>query len=516
VTLPDPADWPTDPVVETERDLLAQRATSTPDRTAVLDIDRGRRWTYREFDERVGRLAAALEPVSPGERVGLLSETRPDFGTSYFASVRRGGTVVALNTQLDADRLADQARRAGVSTLVCTAKTAALALDIAPADETVVSIDGTDEQDITTLDGWRSDHTDLKTPDSRSSTAIPDERLVLFTSGTTGDPKGVRLTAENLVASAVGSARRLGVDPDDRWLVCLPMYHTGGFAPLVRSTLYGTAALIQRGFDATATARILRAQSVTGVSLVPTMLVRLLDADWTPPESLRFVLLGGAPPSATLLERALARGVPVYPTYGLTETASQVATATPAEVRADFETVGRPLATADVTVVDPESGEPCDPGATGELVVDGPVVGPGYLDAEQTAAAMGEYGLHTGDLGRVDESGRLRIDGRIDDRIVTGGENVAPERVAASIREIAGVTDAAVVGLPDEEWGERVAALVAGDGDVTATEIRSAVRSSLAAYEVPKTIEVTDSLPRTASGTIDREAVRDRLLSAVE
>jgi O-succinylbenzoic acid--CoA ligase len=292
------------------------------------------------------------------------------------------------------------------------------------------------------------------------------------------------------------------------------MYHMGGLAPVVRSTLYGSAVVLQRSFDAAATQRVVRERRVTGLSLVPTMLTRLLDAGWTPPDHLRFVLLGGAPTPAVLVDRCERHGVPVHPTYGATETASQVATATPARAFDHEGTVGQPLLFTDVTVVD-DDGEPCDPGESGELVVDGPTVTPGYLDDDQTAAAFGEHGLHTGDVGYRDVDGRLWVLGRLDDTVVTGGENVHPGEVADVVQDHPAVADVAVVGLPDEEWGERVAALVVPDAAVAADLdvdlLESRCRDRLAPFKVPKTWGVAGELPRTASGTVDREAVRERL-----
>jgi O-succinylbenzoic acid--CoA ligase len=477
-------------------DLLEARAKATPDRLALIDADSGREWTFGEFDERVTERCDALREAIAGTagRVGLLLDTGVAFAKTYFALGRLAQSVVALNTQLDAATLQRQATQADVGVFVTDATNSDIATDVAGTGASVVRPDGSVLERGTV---------------QRAPEDAPDERLVMFTSGTTGTPKGVRLTQSNLVASAVGSAHRLGVDPADRWLICLPMYHMGGLAPLVRSTLYGTTAVLQRSFDAAETASVIESNDVTGVSLVPTMLSRLLDAGWHPPESLRFVLLGGAPASADLLKRSLDRGVPVYPTYGLTETASQVATATPADVRDDPDTVGRPLPTAEVTIAD--EGGPVGPGETGEIAVSGPVVTPGYLDAEQWTESVGQYGFRTGDDGYRDEAGRLRVLGRVDDRIVTGGENVAPDRVAAAIRALDRIEDAAVVGLPDDEWGERVAALVVGDAEMSSEGVRERLRGSLAAYELPKTVRFADGIPRTASGTVDREAVRERL-----
>jgi O-succinylbenzoic acid--CoA ligase len=531
VTLPGPAEWPVeDPLGDPSVDLFRERANATPDATAVVDAESGDRWTYAAFDERVSRRASQLaahvdspdgRDDTTDDRIGLLAGTRPAFAGVYFATERLGAATVPLNVDLPVETLRDQVRRAAVDCLVCGADTESLATGLAPEGVPVVSVDPPTHDRVGSL------ALDGQTPNSAPTApeyTLDADRVVMFTSGTTGDPKGVRLTRRNLVASAVGSAFRLGVEPGDRWLVCLPLYHMGGLAPLVRSTLYGTTTVLQRSFDAATTAAVLDGPDVTGVSLVPTMLYRLLDAGWHPPESLRFVLLGGAPATGDLLARALDRGVPVYPTYGATETASQVATATPEEVRAHPGTVGRPIRGTGVSILpagtesaggdDTEPEAPVEPGETGAIVVSGPTVTPGYLDDARTAAAFGPRGFHTGDVGYRDEDGRLWVVGRLDDRIHTGGENVHPAAVADALTDLPAVADAAVVGLPDPEWGERVAALVVPTEAAeapTVDGIRDALRGRVAEYAHPKTLAVADELPRTASGTVDREAVRERL-----
>jgi len=284
----------------------------------------------------------------------------------------------------------------------------------------------------------------------------------------------------------------------------------GGLAPILRTALYGTTLVVQPSFDATETADVIESTGVTGVSLVPTMLYRLLEGDWEPPEHLEAVLLGGAPARPAIVERALARKIPVYPTYGMTETASQMTTATPEQARQSPEAVGRPLVFTEVTIVD-DSDAPVENGEAGEIVVDGPTVTPGYLDDDQTAAAFGERGLYTGDVGAWGENGLLRVLGRADDSIITGGETVHPAEVAAALRSHEAVEDAAVVGVPDEEWGERVGAIVVGEAGLTAEDVRADARTRLASYEVPTSVVVAVEIPRTASGTVDRQAVRDLL-----
>ncbi|WP_247000475.1 class I adenylate-forming enzyme family protein [Halosolutus gelatinilyticus] len=514
----EPVAWPT-------RDLLSHRAATTPDRTAIVDADAGAEWTYGEFDRRVDSVAGVLA-VREDDRLGVLLGTRPAFAAVYFAAMRRGATVVPLNVRETVGELRSKVRRIELDAIVCESATEGGAAEL--ANGPVVSVDEPERDGVSSL---RAD-----TDGDGDATPVRLDRdrthLLMFTSGTSGEPKVVRLTLGNLVASATASAFRLGVLPDDRWLCCLPMYHMGGLAPVVRSTLYGTTVVIQREFDPEQTARAIDERDISGVSLVPTMLTRLLDAGWTPPESLRFVLLGGAPASRELIDRCCDRGVPVHPTYGMTETASQIATARPEDAFSNPGTVGRPLVCTDVSIVD-ESGELVDPGERGVVVVSGPTVTPGYLDPDRTAAAFGERGLRTGDVGYRDETGRLWITGRVDDRIVTGGENVDPDEVVAVLREHQGVAEAAVVGLPDEEWGQRVAALVAPDADgpstpdgrsASATEARSTdsidveavlahCDDRLAGFKRPKTIGVVGALPRTPSGTVDRDAVRERLLA---
>ncbi|WP_324757939.1 class I adenylate-forming enzyme family protein [Haloarcula montana] len=489
----EPVDWPT-------RDLVSHRVASTPERPAVVDADGDRTWSYRDLDDRVDTVAArfAAETDSAGgedELVAALVDTRPEIAPLLFGAMRAGVTLVPLNVDLVPATLGAQLARVDPALLVCERETERMARDI--ADCPVVSVDEP------SVDGVVPLAIDREPPDPVALSRT-DEQVVLFTSGTTSDPKGVRLTVGNLVASATASAFRLGVRPDDRWLVALPTYHMGGLAPFLRGALYGTTVVVQRSFDPSETAVVMNETDVTGVSLVPTMLSRLLDEGWTPPDSLQTVLLGGGPADQALVDRCREASVPVHPTYGMTETASQIATARP-QTAFDYPgTVGQPLVFTEVTVVD--DGSPCEPGERGELVVDGPTVTPGYLDGERTAAAFGSHGFHTGDLGYRDEDGRLWVVGRADDRIVTGGENVVAGDVAATIRESEGVTDAVVVGVPDEEWGQRVAALVTGT--VAPGAVRDYCEGRLAPYEVPKTIRVVKALPRTASGTVDREAAR--------
>ena len=309
----------------------------------------------------------------------------------------------------------------------------------------------------------------------RAST--PGTVTVMYTSGTTSAPKPVELTAANWLANALGSAVALGLDADERWLCAMPLAHVGGLSILLRSTVYATTVVAHGRFDVGAMVDELMDPSrrITIVSLVPTMLARLLDAGLASPPTLRWALLGGGPIPAPLLARAAAAGVPVAPTYGMTEACSQIAT------------FGLPLHGIELRL----SGER-------EILVRGPQVAPGSLD---------EHGwLRTGDLGSFDSEGRLTVVGRQVDTIISGGENVAPAEVEAVLLEHPAVADAGVFAVADDEWGEAVVAqVVLRDGrDASADELREFCATRLARFKVPKAVAFAQELPRTVSGKLRR------------
>jgi o-succinylbenzoate---CoA ligase len=311
----------------------------------------------------------------------------------------------------------------------------------------------------------------------------PDElHTVIHTSGTSGRPKPVELTYANHHASALASAENLGSKADDCWLGVLPVYHVGGLAVLLRSAIYETTAVLHERFDPGAVRGALEAGEVTLASLVPTMLARLRATGIESAPRLRAALLGGGPIPPDLLDWALATGLPVCPTYGMTETASQIATARPGE------RAGWPLPGVELRI-----------GDGGEILVRGPMVARGAIAADGW--------LHTGDSGRLDELGRLHVDGRLKEIIVTGGENVAPVEVEEVLLAHPAVTDAGVTGQADPEWGEAITAFVVVDDSVSPAALLDWCRDRLAAHKLPKRIVIVPTLPRNEAGKL----LRDRL-----
>ena len=320
-------------------------------------------------------------------------------------------------------------------------------------------------------------------------TLTPAMYVVVPTSGSSGHPRGVLLTGDNVAAAVDASSARLGNGPTDRWLLTLPLFHVGGLAVVWRSLAAGGSIDVHERFDAEDAVRALRHGGITMASLVPTMLRRILDLDSGPYRGLRAILLGGAPAPAALVERALAAGLPVLQTYGMTEACSQVATVQPGQALASLGTAGLPLDGFTVGIVD------------GEIVVDGPAVSPGYLGQPPRG------GPHrTGDLGWFDASGRLIVEGRKGHVIISGGENVPASTVEAAIGAHRDVRNVAVVGVPDDEWGEIVVAVVETDPAVLA-DVQRDTRRRLAPHEVPKRWIVVEHLPVMPGGKPDRRAI---------
>lgn len=456
--------------------------------------------TYADLDERVGRASAGLRAfgVREGEPVGVLAGNGVPLAMFAHAIPRAGALFMPHNARLSAAEIAFQLRDSRARTLVTTEEYLTVAQEAA-AQAGVAVVEAEDSR-------WEAE-----APLAGSEAIAPETpHSVIYTSGTTGRPKGAVLTHGNFYWSAVASAANLGVEDDDRWLACLPLFHVGGLSILLRSAIYGTTAVVHERFDERAVNRALRDQGITLLSVVATMLSRMFEADGEGyPPTVRSVLLGGGPAPRPLLEEAVRRGLPVLQTYGLTETASQVATLAPVDALRKLGSAGLPLLSSTVRI-EVDGGE-AEPGEVGEIVVAGPTVCAGYLHRpDASAEAIRDGWLHTGDLGYVDDEGYLYVADRRDDLVISGGENVYPAEVESAILAFPGIAECAVVGLPDARWGQVVTAVVVPTGDgVDVEALTEHLRGVLAGYKVPRRVEVRrEPLPRTASGKVQRHLVR--------
>ncbi|MFO1408365.1 MAG: AMP-binding protein [Steroidobacteraceae bacterium] len=478
---------------------LLSRAGMTP-RAPALESAEGA-WSYAMLAGRACRAARWIldHAADDDAPVALLLPGDAEFLAWFSGVALAGRPVLPLNGRLAPVEIAGQLDHARVRLLVCDANDPRL-------DDVARRCPGVVLARTPVTDGVEVDPDDL--PGAR---AADDATLaVLYTSGTSGRPKGACLSWSNFAASALAASAPLGDAIAERWLACMPMFHVGGLSMFVRGLLFGAPLRLVPRFEPAAVGDALDAGDVAGVSLVPTMLSRLLEhrGDRAAPAALRVVLLGGAAAAPSLVRRALEAGWPVCPTYGLTEAASQVATASPPRRGATRPRPMLPL--PDVAVRIDVDGRDAGPGEVGEILVQGPTVMRGYLhDDEATALALADGWLHTGDLGALDADGALTVCDRRDDLVVSGGENVYPAEVEAALHEHPSVAEAGVAGIPDPDLGARVVAwVVPRDGaPLDAATLDAHCRALLAGYKCPREYRFRADLPRTASGKLRRRAL---------
>lgn len=476
-------------------DWLKARITASPEALALIYDEK--RWTYADLDQEVDNLAGALiqSGITQGEHIAVLLDASPQYVALIFALMRIQAVLVPLNTRLTPSEWAWQVEQADITTLIFSSayKEAASGLPVEYSLNIAHLPDGVPNGGV-----------------AQPELDLDALQAIVFTSGTTSSPKGVMLTYGNHYASAMSSAYRIGVQPDDLWLSCLPLHHVGGLAVFFRSCLYGTGVLLHNRFEAKRVSKALDELPITMISVVPTMLYRLLEhrQQWELP-ALRCVLLGGAAAQPELIERAFAHNLPIHTTYGLTEASSQVATMLPHDVRQKPGSVGKGLLFTAVDVIN-DSGNSAAAGEFGEVVVSGPTVMQGYYNnSEATQRTLLNGTLHTGDIGYKDADGDLFVLQRRSDLIISGGENVLPSEVEAVLKAYPAVDDVVVVGVDDIEWGQKVAALVITSTRITAEDLQAYARQHLAGPKRPRVIAFTDHFPRTASGKVKRAAVRE-------
>lgn len=452
-------------------------ARAAPESVALICGDVQLR--YRELALRVARTARSLAARGLlGDRAPIAVVARPTLQSIevLHALIAAAVPVVLLHPALPPSEQQALAERAGTRAL------------LRPDDE---------DQVHDALEPWFPDDEE------------PDHTLPLAivpTSGSTGTPKLVVLSRGAFIASARASAANLPLDAHDRWLLCLPPAHVGGFSILTRSVLAASAVVLfepgARGLMQAlpGLAECLERTRVTVVSLVPAVLDALLSAlpNWRPSASLRAVLVGGAALSESLFARALERGVPLLTTYGLTEACSQVTTSRPGQrpsVRDGVVSSGFALPGVELELRERM-----------RICIRAPSLCGGYLGID--APLNGEGWFATEDRGYLDANGELYVLGRIGDLIVSGGENVDPLRVEAALSACAGVSAAVVFGMPDARYGEVVACGVLANADFDLSRLSSCLRGRLSRYELPRRIALLDALPTLANGKVDRARVR--------
>lgn len=477
-------------------DHLRRRAEESPEAPAIVGLPEREGepspiWSYRELDRRVDIVALALirGGIGVGDRIGARLPPSPEAVVLFHAVVRSGAVLVPLNPNWTQVEIARGLAATGVPSLIVSGL--GELVDWSVPGQPVGSVEGVSLPTIR--------------PDSPAT--------ILLTSGSTGEPRPITLTHRNLLASAEGAIRRLGLSAEDRWLTSLSPGHIGGLALIHRAAVIGCGLLTRPRFDPAEVVELIDAGAVTHLSLVPVMLSRLLDlrGDRPPTSSLRCLLLGGDRLPLPLLERALALGYPIALTYGMTEASSQIATAGPEEVRKKPGSVGRALDGVEVKIQDPGAD------GVGEILARGPTVAEGLpilTEREGDTPSVfrdAEGWLHTGDLGRIDEDGDLGVAGRLTDRIVTAGVTVEPAEIEEVLSRHPKILEVAAVGVPDAEWGERVLlAVVPRDprSPPDLDELLDFTRERLAPAKRPRELRILESLPRNERGKVVRARLR--------
>lgn len=493
-------------------DWLQRRALVSPQHEAISCGSES--WSFRELNARADATASRLRAlgVQPGDRVALLAANSAAFAQVVFGVIRAGAVLVPLNLRLSRPEIEWQIGDCEPALLI-TDRPEWLAETTAANEATPHSSAEEKAPPAIVALADIAVAPQVDAPPSVNVSHDTDAVLtILYTSGTSGRPKGAMLTHGNFYWSAFGSMAQLGVHQDDRWLATLPLFHVGGLSILFRSVINGTTAVVHEAFDPVRANRAIDEEGVTLISVVSTMLLRMLEArnNRPFPATLRCVLLGGGPVPQELIDKGLQLGIAIAQTYGLTETTSQATTLLLAEIVSRAGSAGKPLLPTEVRI-ERDDGSVADVNETGEIVVRGATVSPGYWRrAEESAKALRGGWLHSGDAGYQDADGYLYVVDRRDDLIVTGGENVYPAEVESILSTHPAVREAGVFALTDPRWGQSVAAAVCLREGVSMTPeaLQVFCRERLAAYKAPRHVFFTTELPRTASGKLLRRELR--------
>jgi acyl-CoA synthetase (AMP-forming)/AMP-acid ligase II len=475
--------------------LLAVAAARWPDRTAMIDDDGA--VSYRDLQSKTESLARALsrDGVGTGQAVGIMCRNGRNFPAAVFAAALVGADIVLVNTEFRANSLAGALDTHQITTVLCDQE---FAEQIRGAGESIRAIDPATVQ---------------AQPGESRPKVVASGRLVLLTSGTTGVPRGVPRIPKMSSGMGVGVTilERTGLRVGSRIAVAVPMFHGLGLGMLMLTVSLGGTVLTRRRFDAEAALAQASLQRADAFSVVPIMLARILDLPQrvrtrNPLSSLQVVISSGDRLDPSLARRFMdAYGDVLYNGYGSTEVGIG-ALATPFELRHAPETVGRPVAGCPVRIFD-RNGRPVGPRVTGRIFVGGELGAKGYTGGG--AKAVIDSMTSTGDMGYLDNSGRLYIVGREDDMIVSGGENVYPRALENALAEHPDVAENAVIGVPDEQFGRRLAAFVVvrPQRDIDEAALREYLKGKVSRFEQPRDIHVVSSLPRNPAGKVVRNAL---------
>ncbi|WP_203361407.1 o-succinylbenzoate--CoA ligase [Bacillus sp. REN10] len=464
---------------------LKQRAFLTPDRPALYFGENS--WTFSQLYEAVQLEVAFLEKqhIKHGDYVGVLVRNTERAVFFIHALQQIGAIAVLLNHRLTSMELLWQLEDAQAKYVVYDPMFQPL----------IESFKGVHTIPMT-------DHEHMMSRSGRETFVLEEVCSVMYTSGTTGRPKGVLQTYGNHWWSATGSALNLGIHEQDCWLCAVPLFHISGYSIVIRSVVYGIAVRLYEQFDEQMINQALQRGEGTIISVVSAMLKRMLDqltGAYHP--SFRCMLLGGGPAPKPLLETCAANEIPVYQTYGMTETASQIVTLPPEYSLTKLGSAGKPLFPCQLKIADGKQ--------EGEILVKGPNVTSGYLRREEAnRESFSDGWFYTGDIGYLDEEGFLYVLDRRSDLIISGGENVYPAEIESVLLAHPAIVDAGVIGVADDQWGQVPVAFIVVKEPLSEVDVQAFCSERLAKYKCPSTIFVVEQLPRNAAKKLMRRELK--------
>ena len=473
-------------------DLLSERARVTPDRLALVSVETGERLTYAELNARAERAAATLQElgIEPGDRFGLLAHNSADFLAFFFAAGKIAAIVVPLSTRSTAHELSQVAADCGMKLL----------------------LHSDDFASLPDVPSHKLGEHKPSNPATRQLSNPDDTYCLLYTSGTTGKPKGVMIPKRQLYWNGYNTVLNWGLRDDDVSPVFTPLYHAGGLAAFcIPIFCAGGTVVLHKSFEPAVVWETIERENCTVVLGVPTIWKMLMDAPQFATADLsrvRWFISGGAPLPQYIIDAYQKRGVVFKQGYGMTEVGVNCFTMTVEDSFRKPGSIGRPMLFTEVKLEDMD-GESSD--QIGEMWIRGPHVSQGYWNNEEAtrAAYTAEGWFRTGDLARRDEEGFFYIAGRRKEMFISGGVNVYPAEIEAELVSHPAVTDAAVVAVPDETWGEAGIAFVVGTA--SAEELTKYLAGRLAKYKLPRRFVFLDVLPRTPYGKVVKDELRKAL-----
>ncbi|MCC4398309.1 o-succinylbenzoate--CoA ligase [Limosilactobacillus reuteri] len=470
--------------METQNWLLKQAATQ-PNQIAIDDGNE--RLSFAELKKQVEVLVGKIDHLNPGSRVGLLATNTLMSYKLALAIMCSGRTIVWLNWRLAGEELERQIKDSGLQ--LCLVENSLWRAGMTNPFKSYSAFLITNADPGELIPVFKSDWV----------------ASIMYTSGTTGKPKGVLQTFGNHFYSAVSSALNLGLSPADKWLCVAPIFHISGFSIIMRGLIYGMTVRLVEKFRVEEIERILANETVTIMSVVPFMLKKLIQqqnkTNTHYNSAFRCMLLGGGTIDRETLEACLQRSIPVVQCYGMTETCSQIVALRSADALLKLGSVGQPLFSTQLKL-----------SKDGEILLKTPALTPGYLNLpDKLPSKMIDGWYRTGDVGHLDKEGYLYIDGRADEMLISGGENIFPQEVEQVYQRYPQINEVAVVGQNDSVWGQVPVAFVVSDRRLSTTKLMNYGYEHLARYKVPQHYIFVSELPKNASGKIRRFMLREKL-----